>query len=283
MVWRLPGISGNMRVMNAGTFLKMHQKSSRYWWYCAKETLVDALITGYAPVPGNSAGPASGVADQLKIIDLGCGTGSMFGVLSKKGRLVGLEPSRDALTYAATQNRAMLVQAGSCAIPFGEHTFDIVTMFDSLEHIENDLKALEEAHKIIRKNGLLLITVPAFEWLISWREKQLGHKRRYSKTSLVNTLNQAGFHVSFVRYMYAALFPLLVVKVIKDRLFPVPKTLRSDIAMPPEPWNTVLTRWFCGEAHICRKWGLPFGTSLVCVAHPVQESNRIRDAAKRSE
>ncbi|MGB3977285.1 MAG: class I SAM-dependent methyltransferase, partial [bacterium] len=243
----------------------------RYWWYRSKSVLMKALLDDYLPSVKNSKHSGSNPIDRLKVIDLGCGTGSMFGVLAPKGSLYGLEPSRDAIAFAVTQKKALLVRAESCAIPFKDRSFDVAAIFDSLEHVDDDLSALKETHRILHNKGLLLVSVPAYPWLITWREKQLGHKRRYSKKSLTSVLTQAGFQISFLRYMFAALFPLMVVKAIKDKLLPAPNVLRSDIAMPPEPWNTLLTKWFNMEANISKKVGLPFGTSLVCVAHPLSK------------
>jgi len=254
--------------MNEGSFLEMHRTGRRYWWYQAREKLMAKLLDGYRYSPLISGFDRVFNGSSERIVDIGCGTGTMFDFLAQWGWVVGIEPVESAIDYAALHKSALLVQATSDCLPVKGKSMDVVGMFDCLEHMDDDLMALREARRIITDSGVLLITVPAFPWLISRREKQLGHKRRYSKLLLHRILTQAGFQISFMRYMYATLFPFLVLKMVKDKLTPPPSHERSDIAMLSEPWNSILAHWFHGEAFICEKWGLPFGTSIACVAHP---------------
>ncbi len=256
--------------MNADTFRQMHQKSCEYWWYRAKRELIRLLLDDVLKTKNSNCNNGVSLVKPIRIADLGCGTGAMFEILAEYGELFGLEPSRDAVSWAATTQKARLVQAESGKTPFVNDKFDLVTMFDSLEHIDDDIQVVQDTFRILRDGGYLIISVPAFQSLMTWRETQLGHKRRYSIKRLHRLLTDNGFEVLFNRYMYAALFPLLVLKTLKDRLLPRPDMLRSDIAMPPEPWNTWLAKWFCLEAKVCKRWGLPFGTSIVCVAKPVK-------------
>jgi SAM-dependent methyltransferase len=257
--------------MNAETFRQMHQKSRDYWWYRAKRQLIRLLLDDLLKDAKSFRDSELPGTEPFRIADLGCGTGAMFDVLSEYGDLFGLEPSVEAVSWAATTARAHLVQAESGRIPFRSESLDLVTMFDSLEHIDDDVQVVRDTFRIIRAGGYLIISVPAFQSLMTWRETQLGHKRRYSIKRLHRLLTENGFEVLFNRYMYAALFPLLLLKTLKDRFLTRPGTLRSDIAMPPEPLNTWLANWFCSEAHVCKRWGLPFGTSIVCVAKPVKD------------
>lgn len=253
----------------------MHLTGRDYWWYQAKEEILGLLFRRFARIP--PVGEDS--SHQSRILDLGCGTGTMFGFLAERGRVTGLEPSDNALHFAAMRNKASLVRGGAGAIPFQDSVFDLVAMFDCLEHIENDAEAVRETARVIRDDGLLMVTVPAFSRLSSWRETQLGHKRRYSRSLLVNLLQSAGFRPVFTSYLYAALFPILVLKSLKDKLIQPPRIMKSDIVMLPEPWNGLMAGWFRKEARFCNRFGLPFGTSLVCIARPEKSP----DSGKRVE
>ncbi|MCD4654889.1 class I SAM-dependent methyltransferase [bacterium] len=246
--------------MNAETFEQMHLTGRDYWWYQAKEQLMELLLQRISP------GPVP--PDGYNILDIGCGTGTMFGFLAEHGRVIGLEPSSRATEYAVSRHIAQLVRADASKAPFTAESFDIISMFDSLEHMEDDYGALVNARRMIRPDGTLLATAPAFQWLRSWRETQLGHRRRYTVNTLGKLIKTAGFRIHFISYMYAGLFPVLVLKSLKDRIVPPPRTFKSDIVMLPEPWNGMLAKWFIKEASFCNRFGLPLGTSVVCVAKP---------------
>lgn len=259
--------------MNEDSFEQMHLTGRDYWWYQAKEDLMARLLKRADWMPSDRTGK--------RLLDIGCGTGTMFGFLAERGFLVGLEPSRRAIQYAGIRNIGHLVRGEAARAPFADQTFDIISLFDSLEHMEDDRAALKRVHGMLRSDGVLLVTVPAFQWLRSWRETQLGHRRRYTVRTLQQRLTAAGFEVRLIRYMYAGLFPLLVLKSLKDRIIPPPKTFKSDIVMLSEPWNSLMARWFRAEAALCDRIGLPFGTSVVALARPAVDSGSQMDKDKK--
>jgi ubiquinone/menaquinone biosynthesis C-methylase UbiE len=59
--------------------------------------------------------------------------------------------------------------------------FDTIIYLDVIEHIKNDEEEIKKAHKLLKKNGTLIICVPAFQFLYSLYDKKIGHFRRYSK------------------------------------------------------------------------------------------------------
>ncbi|HPQ40566.1 MAG TPA: class I SAM-dependent methyltransferase, partial [bacterium] len=255
--------------MNDDSFEQMHLTGRNYWWYQAKEHLMKQFL--------KSAGGLDAPSGRPWILDMGCGTGTMFGFLAEQGVLVGLDPSPRAIEYARQRGIAYLVRGDAADAPFAEKSFHLISLFDALEHIEDDRAVLHRAHALLADDGVVLVTVPAFQWLHSWRETQLGHRRRYTIHSLRRLLASTGFEVSVIRYMYAGLFPLLILKSLKDRIISPPKTFKSDIVMLSEPWNSLLARWFRVEADMCHRIGLPFGTSVVALARriPVDSAGEI--------
>src|ERR1700682_2530026 len=59
--------------------------------------------------------------------------------------------------------------------------FDTVFALNVIEHIENDLQAIQNAKSLLRANGKLVVLVPAGEWLFNSLDRELGHYKRYSK------------------------------------------------------------------------------------------------------
>ena len=84
---------------------------------------------------------------------------------------------------------------------FSPHScFDIIYTCNVLEHIQNDQNALLEFFEHLTKGGTLLIYVPAFPFLYSDMDKQIGHYRRYTKAELVKKVKSAGFQIQRCHY-----------------------------------------------------------------------------------
>ena len=71
--------------------------------------------------------------------------------------------------------------------------YDTVLYLDVFEHIEDDSLELEKAYESLKKNGCLIINVPAFQHLYSQFDKDINHFRRYSKSSLLKLTNNFDF------------------------------------------------------------------------------------------
>ena len=83
----------------------------------------------------------------------------------------------------------------------GESTFDVIYTCNVLEHIKSDQYALSDFFKHLNKGGRLLIYVPAFPFLYSDMDKQIGHYRRYTKADLVKKWNLSDFKFKCVFIM----------------------------------------------------------------------------------
>ena len=94
---------------------------------------------------------------------------------------------------------------------------DFIYTLNVLEHIEDDLKALNEWRGLLKKDGKILIYVPAFQVLYSSMDKKVGHYRRYRKKDLINKLNLAGYKILKVQYVdIVGFFASLLYKFTND-------------------------------------------------------------------
>jgi len=242
--------------MDESIFRNMDSHGQNYWWYRGKKDLVRRLAEQSGVTPGG------------RVLDLGCGTGTLFEFLEGWGQVTGLELSRDALILARSQSDVPVVRATTDAIPFRENSFSLIAVFDCLEHLREDQNALLQVRKLLRPDGVLIISVPAFRFLASWRDIQLNHMRRYSRARLKNLVESSGFNIDNIVYGYFCLFIPLALKAFKDKLQTPPQEFKSDINTLYEPLNGLLARWLSFEAWITTTLGLPFGTSLFCLARP---------------
>ena len=225
-----------------------------YWWYKGKKSFIQKLIR-------NIELPRNG-----RVLDLGCGTGTLLPYLQQWGDLTGLELSGEALARARARFSGNLVQASSMAVPFRDGSFSVICIFDCLEHFKDDRTALQQTQRLLTKNGVLILSVPAFNQLRVSRDDQLHHYRRYTKHNLSHLLQETGFELHTMFYGYLCLTFPIVLQVLKEKWMGPPAVLPSDIKNIREPFNTIMAGWLKWEAQLAGSVGLPVGTSLFAAA-----------------
>lgn len=142
---------------------------NKEWRARAKRDLVFQLFRKYSNT------------ENAKMLDYGCGTGVLLQQFEKKFSLpsYGIDISYQAIKYCRKRGLARVKLFNGKRIPFKENSFNIVTAIDVLEHIQNDIYALSEIKRVLNKNGIAILLVPAHPKLWSTRDKNLHHFRRY--------------------------------------------------------------------------------------------------------
>ncbi|MBW5393597.1 class I SAM-dependent methyltransferase [Brachyspira hampsonii] len=102
---------------------------------------------------------------------------------------------------------------------FSDNSFDIITFLDVMEHIEDEKKFLQEVKRLIKSEGTIIITVPAYQWLFSNSDIFYGHYRRYNSKTLRKVLEDNGLEIQKLSYMNFFLFPLFALVRIIDKVF----------------------------------------------------------------
>lgn len=132
------------------------------------------------------------------LIEAGCGAGALLDDFSASGfRTIGFETSPTALKMArllAIRSGRMQMIADS-ADPAWEGSKDIVCAFDVLEHIEDDVAAIDQWMHWLRPDGWLMISVPAHRRRWSSGDEWAGHWRRYDRSDLVALLQSRGLSI----------------------------------------------------------------------------------------
>lgn len=90
---------------------------------------------------------------------------------------------------------------------------DCIVMMDVLEHVEDEGTLLTAARRSLRADGLLLVTVPAYQFLFSAHDRHLRHFRRYRRQRLGHVLRRHGFRVDESFHFYASLFAIRLLQV----------------------------------------------------------------------
>ena len=139
------------------------------------------------------------------VAEVGAGSGNFSKRLlqSNLEKLYAFEPSNDMFPLLEASTRGdKKVEAihGFFDVEQGRETFDTILYINVLEHVEDDVAEMKKVRKSLGPGGHLLVFVPALPFLYSNFDEQIGHFRRYTKTSLVSVVEQAGLTIEKVRY-----------------------------------------------------------------------------------
>jgi SAM-dependent methyltransferase len=158
----------------------------------------------------------------------------------------------------------------ACALPddLPAGTWDVVTAFDVLEHLDAPVEALHTLRSRLSPQGQLVVTVPAYQFLWGSNDVTSQHRRRYTRRLLVEHLRAGGFEPTFTTYFNTALFPVVAAVRLAERLLRSPGSRESDVRATGALANELLTRILASERHLAAGAGLPFGVSLAAVARP---------------
>ncbi len=232
------------------------ERSDTYFWNTASDDIVLAVL---APVLRAMTTPAR----PLRVLDVGCGPGNTLRRLAPFGRTFGAEYSEVGLSVARRRGLQRLVAADSVRLPFSPGTMDCVLALDVIEHVQDDVAALREAHRLLRPGGVLLVSVPAFMSLWRSHDELYGHHRRYSKARLLAAVAAAGFETERCEFTKCLFFLPTLVRARLDRARKRAGRGGDDFFDIPSWLNTML-RWQIVWEHRLRIGRvLPLGVTLV--------------------
>jgi len=233
--------------MDPSAYREMADTEGRHWWFTGRRKILSSLIARL------------GLPPSARIVELGCGTGGNLEMLAAFGRVSALESDDAARAIAIEKTQGRFeVRPGRCPdqIPFPPRSFDLVCMFDVLEHIEEDVATLQAVRGLLAPGGHAVITVPAYRWLWSAHDEHLHHKRRYTAGELRTKVFSADLRIARLSYFNTLLFPLAAAA----------RLLRlSGAAVPARPINALFHAVFSAERLVVGRLPLPFGVSLLAV------------------
>jgi SAM-dependent methyltransferase len=205
---------------------------------------------------------------SLRILDCGTGTGRNLDWLSEYGAATGVERADVGLAVARTRRRRV-VQATVAALPFADASVDIVTSFDVLYCLDDEVEraAVREMWRVVRPGGVLIVNVAALDVLRGAHSTLTMERRRYTPARLTALLTGAGFVVTRMTFTNLTTFPLTLAVRVADRVTGrVHQASDADLRVPPAPINAALSAATAMDGWLLRFMNLPIGTSLMCVA-----------------
>ena len=224
------------------------------WWHLSRIKIIETVIKKHIKK----------INPEYKILDIGCGTGGNFNLLAKYSQnIIGLENDPYAIELSKEKYDFNIVQGNlPDNIPFSDENFDLITLFDVLEHVDDDETSLKNILAKIKPGGYFLLTVPAYQFLWSDLDVINDHKRRYTLKELSNKIKQAGLKIKYGSYFNTWLFPLIfLVYFLKNHFSMFKDTYQASF--PSKPINFILKSIMSGERFIIQNGAFPFGVSII--------------------
>ncbi len=242
--------------MEQHTYGIMNDVEDKHWWFVGRRAILESFLERIST-------ELRIANDELRILDVGCGTGANLEMLAQFGGSEGVDVSDEALEFC--RQKGLKVHKGLAEeLPFADESFDLVTALDVVEHLDDDIAGLKEIRRVLKKDGKTLIFVPAFMWLWGVQDDISNHRIRYTRREIVERLEKAGFTIERATYANLTFFlPILVGRVLMKLTGIKPE---SENNVNVSALNGFFGKIFSSEKHWLKRANFPFGVSIVIVA-----------------
>ena len=232
------------------------------FWFAHRNACLLALLRQFP-----TAGP---------FFDIGGGNGFVAAALESGGvPVVLVEPGAAGVRHAQTRGLRNVVHATLKETRFRDGSLPAIGLFDVLEHIDDEQAFLREIRRCLAPGGRIYLTVPAGRWLWSDDDLQAGHFRRYTRASLREAFDRAGFRPLLVSKMFFPLpLPLFLCRSLPSLFGRRRLAARSYSGLHRPRGRALMDRvWHWELARLGRGHGIPCGTSCLAVAEPAQSTH----------
>lgn len=269
--------------MNATEYEAMYRLEGHLWWYVGMRRITERVLNGHF-LPTRPA---------RRVLDAGCGTGGNLVWLARSGQPYGVDLSPLAVERCRRRGLSTVARASVTRLPFADETFDLVTSFDVIYHldVEDDVAALREMRRVLCPGGMLFVRVPALDQLLSSHDAAVHTRQRYTVRELRAKATRAGLAVERASYANSFLLPLAATARLAQRWGgprrrPLPlgawgprpaadggaevvseMDVQSDVRPVPGPVNALFSLVLGLEGAVLAHVDLPLGLSAFVVAH----------------
>jgi len=239
--------------MNPSPYEIEERVQTFHWWFVVRRKLLKTILCSL------------NLQRESLTMDIGCGVGSNLSLLKAIGlKAMGCDRSFDNLLLAKNKFLLPFINGDLENLPIRSSSVELVVATDVLEHLQDDIAGVRELCRILRRNGHLIVTVPAFQSLWGTQDIVTGHKKRYSKRDISNVLKHNGFQIMRSSYFnFFLFFPILFARRV-IRLLGLQLHSENEINFPL--LNFFLKTIFSLEPYLLKYLPFPFGVSIVCVA-----------------
>lgn len=248
--------------MEQNVYRQFAELEREHWWFRGRRYVYIGLLKQSLTTeqPG-------------RVLDLGCGLGGFLPSLQDLGFEVhAADMDADSLLFCSNRGFSSCAEVDCYRLPYPDDSFDWVTMFDVVEHIEDDALLMREVRRVLRPGGRVMISVPAYQFLFANNDVIAQHYRRYTVGGVSRLFKGAGFGVVRNTYTNVFLSPLiiplvLVMKVMEKTILANRRSEHTNLSLKlPHFINELLFRVFAAELPLSRRFNLPFGHSVAAIA-----------------
>jgi SAM-dependent methyltransferase len=248
--------------MEAAAYRQFRELEARHWWFRGRRAVYLGFLRHHLAAKS-----------PRRVLDLGCGVGGFLEGLSALAPLVvATDVDRESLATCRARGFAHALASEGYALPFRAGAFELVCLFDALEHIPDERRALGEVARVLAPGGRVCVTVPAYPFLYANNDRVARHCRRYTRASLRRALESSGFALERNTHTNVFLFPLILPTVLALKLgerlarrSPAPD--QTNLTVPlPAALHGFLARVFAAELPFTRRFDWPAGHSILAVA-----------------
>jgi SAM-dependent methyltransferase len=239
--------------MDESLYWKFHEVEEKHWWFRARRRIVLHLIEEVVHLSATA-----------RILDIGCGTGGTLKFFQERYDAWGIDASELAVRLSRQRGVKNVVHGDLQSFTRTNEPFDLVTLLDVIEHIDDDVGFLRQSVRAIKPGGWALVTVPALPWLWSAHDDVNHHKRRYERAELSSRLVSAGLRPVYISYFNSFLFPLALLERMTSGLRK--KQASAGLDLPSPFVNRWLERIFVSEGMFLGSVRFPIGLSLIALA-----------------
>ena len=242
--------------------LKHHDYETNYWWFKVRRNVLKILLNKIDKKEKN------------KVLEIGCGTGGNLKYLFNDYKEVfGLDIDKSSLEIAKKYSPdSKLLNYDANDLSKIEYKFELIAILDVLynKNIENPKKVLEQANKLLNKNGYIIISEPAFNILNGNHSNTVDEKRRFYKKELENIIKNSNYDIIFSNYWGVTIFFVLYIKRrIFDCFFFKKSNSKTDLISIPII-DKIFYLIMIFENRLIKYIKNPFGSSIIILARKIQ-------------
>ena len=236
--------------MHKQIYEQIYKVEENQWWYKSERDILISLFSIYSK--------------KGLLLNAGCGTGITSSFLSKQTKVINADISESAIEYSLRRNNTNHIICDCSVLPFKDNTFDTIIADNVIEHIDNDFSVITEFERTLKSDGVIILSIPTYNFLWTLHDDFAHHKRRYDKSMIKDLIGISDLKIRRMFYWNSILFFLIVLFKVKNKFF---RTLNIGLKQPHKILNNILIKILKLEHYLIIKHNLnpPFGVSLFAV------------------